>query len=363
MTTNGQYLYGVVPAGAAESFGAIGLDGGSVRIVSDGSVGIVTSDAAHLAFAEIAPERTLQYLAQHQRVLERVMLDVPVIPLKFGTYADNDEQILDILRVGRSEFARALDEYASKVEVDLAAFWGDLKPVLAEIAGDEAIVSAKAQIGNQTQATTAQRVHLGQLVKELLDKRNKTITERLLLTLRSRWPNIVVSPSRDDSAILNAAVLIGRDEETQFDQVLEQLDADHAGRVTFRRVGPLPPYSFATVEIKTVPGNRLNAAQQSLGLADSASLAEIKCAYRRLLHELHPDRNSDPQAADFLKEVSSAYELLEDYAMNFQHTFNDTQRASVSVTVRSLEDLRAAGRTPVRRDPVERRVCVGAGAA
>ena len=363
MVTNCNYLYGVVPAEAANSFGPIGLDGGDVRTVSDGGIGIVASNAIRIPFAEAAPEKTLQCLAQHQRVLERVMLDSPVIPLKFGTYADDDGQVLEILRAGRNEFAGALEKYADKVEVDLAAFWGDLKSVLAEIAGDEAVISAKARIGNQTQATMAQRIRVGQLVKEMLDQKNKAIAERLLVALRAKWQNIVVNPAMDDSAVLNTAVLIDRAEEAEFDQILEQLDRRYDGRINFRRVGPLPPYSFATAEVKTVQASRLDAARRALGLGESVSLAEIKGAYRRLLQELHPDRNTDPRAADSLKDISAAYALLEEYALNFRHTFNGNQDAPVIVTVRSLEDLRAAAVASRRPDQSRRRDCVGVEAA
>ena len=363
MATNSSYLYGVVPAGGAKNFGPIGLDGGDVHTVSDGGIGIVASNAARIPFAEVAPGKTLQCLAQHQRVLERVMLGSPVIPLKFGTYADDDGQILRILHCGRNEFAGALEKYADRIEVDLSAFWGDLKSVLAEVARDQAVISAKAQIGNQTQATTAQCVRLGQLVKELLDQKNKAIAERLLVTLRTKWQNIVVNPARDDSAVLNAAVLIDRAEEAEFDQILEQLDRCYDSRITFRRVGPLPPYSFATAEVKSVQASRLDAARRALGLGESASLAEIKGAYRRLLREMHPDRNTDPLAEDSLKELSAAYELLEEYALNFKHAFSGEQDAPVIVTVRSLEDLRANAITSRGRDRSRRRVCVGTDAA
>jgi DnaJ-domain-containing protein 1 len=359
MTTNCNYLYGVVPAEAAKGLGSIGVDGGDVRTVSDGGISIVVSHAARIPFAEIAPEKTLQCLAQHQRVLECVMLDSPVIPLKFGTYADDDGQVLDILRAGRNEFAGALEKYADKVEVDLAASWADLKSVLAEIAGDEAVISAKAQIGNPGQASTAQRVRLGQLVKELLDQKSKAVAERLLLALRGKWQSIVVNPTRDDSAVLNAAVLIDRAEEAEFDRILEQLDRCHDSLIHFRRVGPLPPYSFATAEVKTVQHSRLDDARRALGLGESASLAEIKGEYRHLLQELHPDRNADPRAADSLKDVSAAYELLEEYALNFKHTFTSEHDASVIVTVRSLEDLRAEAVTRKPRGS-RRRDCVGA---
>lgn len=51
----------------------------------------------------------------------------------------------------------------------------------------------------------------------------------------------------------------------------------------------------------------------TLGVARSASEAEIKSAYRKLAKELHPDRNTDnPKAADRFAEATNAYDLLSD---------------------------------------------------
>jgi len=49
-----------------------------------------------------------------------------------------------------------------------------------------------------------------------------------------------------------------------------------------------------------------------LGVAKTASAAEIKSAYRKKALELHPDRNKSPDAADKFKEASEAYEILSD---------------------------------------------------
>ena len=52
---------------------------------------------------------------------------------------------------------------------------------------------------------------------------------------------------------------------------------------------------------------------QTLGVARTASEAEIKSAYRKLAKELHPDRNKDnPKAAERFSEVTHAYDLLSD---------------------------------------------------
>jgi hypothetical protein len=137
------------------------------------------------------------------------------------------------------------------------------------------------------------------------------------------------------------------------------LNLRYENRLDFRCVGPLPPYSFTTVEITTIQASRLDSARQLLELGEWASLTEIKGAYRRILQEVHPDRNAEAQAASRLQDISGAYELLEEYALNFRHPLRAAQEAPVIVTVRSLDDLRAGTKVPRRRAPAEYQESVG----
>jgi DnaJ-domain-containing protein 1 len=341
MSTQCDYLYGVVPANGSRHFGPIGIKGSEVRAVPHGDLAMIAGSAERISFAELPAEKALGYLAEHQRVLEHVMADLPIIPLKFGTYADDQEQIIGILESGRSELTRALKNYAGKVEMDVAASWADLQAVLGELAGDEAVVSMKAEIASEAGATMDQRIRLGQLVKNLLGQLNERVASRLVIALQSRWPNFAVNPTKDDSMVLNAAILIDRGQEDQFDQIIQELNRDYENRLSFRCVGPLPPYSFATAEVKTTSAGDLDAARKVLELAESASLAEIKASHRRLLREYHPDKNPHPEAADKVKEVSAAYELLERYALNAKHTFNGAANTGAAVVkIRSIAELR-----------------------
>lgn len=57
----------------------------------------------------------------------------------------------------------------------------------------------------------------------------------------------------------------------------------------------------------------------TLGVAKSASEAEIKSAYRKLAKQLHPDKNKDnPKASERFSEVTRAYDLLSDKAKRGQ---------------------------------------------
>jgi DnaJ-class molecular chaperone len=49
-----------------------------------------------------------------------------------------------------------------------------------------------------------------------------------------------------------------------------------------------------------------------LGVAKSASEAELKAAYRKRALEFHPDKNKSPEAEEKFKEINQAYEILKD---------------------------------------------------
>ena len=51
-----------------------------------------------------------------------------------------------------------------------------------------------------------------------------------------------------------------------------------------------------------------------LGLAKSASAAEVKTAFRKLAKKYHPDQSKEPRAKERFAEIGSAYEILGDTA-------------------------------------------------
>lgn len=58
----------------------------------------------------------------------------------------------------------------------------------------------------------------------------------------------------------------------------------------------------------------------TLGIARTATDADIKSAYRKLAKELHPDRNKDkPDASERFSDVTRAYDLLSDKAKRAQY--------------------------------------------
>lgn len=63
----------------------------------------------------------------------------------------------------------------------------------------------------------------------------------------------------------------------------------------------------------------------ALGVAPTASTAEIKSAFRRRAKDLHPDRNPDPGAREAFHRLTAAYEVLSD---TVRRTAYDSRRTA-----------------------------------
>ena len=65
----------------------------------------------------------------------------------------------------------------------------------------------------------------------------------------------------------------------------------------------------------------------ALGLASSASLADIKKAFRQKAAQYHPDRNPDAEAPARFRAVQEAYEVLSDDAK--RQAYDDNRRRNL----------------------------------
>ena len=71
----------------------------------------------------------------------------------------------------------------------------------------------------------------------------------------------------------------------------------------------------------------MNDHYATLGLNPSASLADIKKAFRQQASLHHPDRNSDAQAPQRFRAVQEAYEILADDAK--RQAYDDNRRRNL----------------------------------
>jgi len=71
--------------------------------------------------------------------------------------------------------------------------------------------------------------------------------------------------------------------------------------------------------------NEIEEARKLLGLGETATLKEIKSAFRVLAHRHHPDKlvGDDSTESETMKRLNRAYELLMDYCNEYHYSFKE----------------------------------------
>jgi len=161
-------------------------------------------------------------------------------------------------------------------------------------------------------------------VQASLGRRRAALSKEISPALCEIALDVAVNPLMDDSMVANVALLVDEAGRQSLDWRLEALDGEYTRGerktpgntpLTFRCVGPLPPFSFASVEVQTLPYEVVDAARRYLGLGETTTPDEIRRAYHRLASQMHPDRNPNlPEAEARMTELTRAYQLLTAYA-------------------------------------------------
>jgi hypothetical protein len=306
------YVYGIIQTDDRAIFEVPGIDpSDDVHTVVEGDLAVVTSSIDPESLRGLDRAAAIRCLGAHQHVLEAVMRDYPVLPVKFGTTLPDEATLVALLRQGDQILRTTLAAYAGMQQREVVVLW-DLKQVFQEIAAEEPIATLRARLAGQApDETVNERIALGQMVHAAILRHRGQISEQVVAQLRDLADDMIINPTMDDSMVANVALLLNDARQGDLDDRLEALDAQFGGQLQIRCVGPLPPYSFATLEVHALPFDAVDAARQQLDLAEKVSVSAIKRAYRQHATEAHPDHNpSAEHAVEHMEALSSAYQLL-----------------------------------------------------
>jgi len=251
MAELGKYLYCIIPCQQDRTFDEVGLgnEDGLVHTVCHKSLAVVVSDSPVKQY-----ESTRRNMMAHERVLETVMREFTLLPVRFGTVTNSASPVEDIrklLSTRFEEFNRLLNDMEGKVELGLKAFWRDEKAVFEEIVAENADIRRlrKSLSGKPPEAIRYEGIRLGRMVKEVLDRKRSQEAARILLLLQPIAQRVRENDTLVDRAIVNAAFLVDRKREQDFDQAIRRLDEKLGNRVAFKYVGPVPPYNFVNIVV------------------------------------------------------------------------------------------------------------------
>lgn len=304
----GKYIYGIISSNTYES------------AIFYRDIAAVVNDAEVVDYTHMFKDALSRALVEHQKVIERIMdAGYSIIPMRLGTFALDEAEVKDILSKGYGLIKEIIPKISDKIEIDVAAIWSDFTSTIKEAGEEKEIKEYKEKLLSSPKGITVDdQVKIGFMLEKALDEKREKYALKIHDILKSAIIDYKQHELMDDKMVANFAFLIDKAKQKEFYAKVENLNNEFAEKLNFRCVGPLPAYSFFTLEIKKIQFNDVDWARKKLGiLNDAVAKDEIKKALHRQAFSFHPDKNPDkPGIEKEFDEIQRSYNILLDYAQS-----------------------------------------------
>ena len=248
----GKYVYCIVETKEPRTFGPIGIGGRGDEVYTvhhDGLAAVVSNTPL------VVYDPTRENVLTHEQVNETVMREFTVLPMAFGVLFRTEEDIVELMRGTYDALRDVLRKMEGKVEFGLKVNW-DRERVVGEIEREnEEIRNLKEQITARSAGSTYfARMQLGRLVENALTEQSEAYVREVYAALRDTAVASRANKPIGDKMIMNAAFLIEREREPEFDGKVKEIAAKYEGKLSFRYTGPWPPYNFVHIRLKLERG-------------------------------------------------------------------------------------------------------------
>src|SRR5579864_9434259 len=244
----GRYVYGIVQAKDPVTFGKVGIGGSGemVYTVNYQDIAAVVSNTSVYIF-----DPTRENALAHEHVIETVMKNHTIIPMSFGTVFRTDDDIREVLRSIYPSVKDVLKQMAGKVEFGLKVSW-DRDRIIDELQREhEEIHRFHQEITRKhLQSTYFARMQLGRMIDKAMEERSASYVREIYEMLRETCVASRDNKPIGDKMIMNAAFLLEREREAEFDAAVNRVAKKFGERLNFKYTGPWPPYNFVNIRLK-----------------------------------------------------------------------------------------------------------------
>ncbi|GII20526.1 GvpL/GvpF family gas vesicle protein [Planosporangium mesophilum] len=237
-------VYGLVRAGHPDprDLTGVGEPPAAVRLVRSGEVAAVVSDATA---TELHETDAVAYLD----VLTALLRDGPVLPVRFGTVAPDEDAVREEILDPDAEFvAGRLDELDGLVELRVEVSADEEAEIRRVVADSPRLRDLVARARGNGQALDL-RIGIGEEISHALDARRAEINDRIVDRLGPLAVSYGVRLS-DDVTRSSHAFLVAAERLRDFDEALEQVRAELGEDYDLEYVGPIPAFDFIGGEIR-----------------------------------------------------------------------------------------------------------------
>lgn len=242
-----KYIYCIIDEGKVQAFGPIGIGGRGDELytVCFNDIAAVVSNSPIKKYSV-----SRENLIPHERAIEEVMKTHVVLPVRFATVAEDEEKVKKILEREHDKFVDLLKDIEGKKELGLKAIFKEdviYKDILEKYKDIKVLKEKIAAL--PLEKTYFQRAKIGEMVEAALEKEKEIHKEDILSVLSPLSIEFKINNTYGERMIINAAFLVEKDKEAEFDQKVQGLQDKYGEGIKFKYVGTLPPFNFINLTI------------------------------------------------------------------------------------------------------------------
>ena len=249
MIKEGKYIYCIIGTKQERHFGPIGIGGRGDEVSTIGYDDLSMVVSGH-PMTKFVVNR--ENMLAHEKVNEEVMKEFDsVLPVRFGTIASNADELRNLLDRRYREFKNLLRDMDHKIELGVKGIWKNMDVIFKEVVDEnKAIKRTKEDIQNDKNKKNIQaKMEVGKMVEKDLEKKKEKEAVKIVDVLRRTAFDHKLNKTISDGMFINAAFLVDKGREKEFDNMMDDLSEGYKNRIKFLYAGPLPVFNFANITI------------------------------------------------------------------------------------------------------------------
>lgn len=308
MTETKYHFFGIVPAECKE------INDLPIRLIQCGKISSVLYPLSFLETDLFNKEKLTSLLRLYQNILETLRERSTVLPVQLNTLAFSESLVEKILRDYHDPLSSLLTQLSGKVEYEVQVMWTNVQQVLKQIAQSHEFVTtmqSRINIQNKDGVKVEDQIYIGKLLADKLETERKKILEQTISILGPFSFNFKTLPIIEESLATHVSFLVDKSKEEIFYEELDKFSkvCEFSELLKFKVIGPLVPYSFATILVNYLNGLEVENFRALLNLSnDMISEKDLKKQMRELALIYHPDK--DKTQEEIFKKMVHAYKLI-----------------------------------------------------
>jgi hypothetical protein len=239
------YLYGIIDSSDQINESICGLEGAGVYNISFCDIGAVVNE-----ISQPIQRVTEGTVLEHEAVVEKLMADFTILPVRFQTIIDGRDNLLSMMQSYYKDFKDNLERLQNKFEFGIKVIWPSDKIKRNII---KVLVKSKQSVPVSGDSPNS-RFMKEKFEKYKLNKEFEAKADRFIKVMDIFFGRFAAEKKLEKlktrDLLLDAVYLVEKAKESDFREAFEHIKSAHPG-LKYLFSGPWPPYNFVVLPKKS----------------------------------------------------------------------------------------------------------------